>query len=71
MTLDEIMNNFCTDKIYTTDYEIKTDLEWDCPEHYMPQDAPIVPKTYKTTILQHKQNKPIVKTTVKYVDIND
>jgi len=45
----------------TTDhYTPKTDLEWDCPEHYMPQDAPKVPRAI---ILQHKQNEPIVKTT--------
>ena len=50
-----------TDKIYTDHYENKTDLEWDCPEHYMPQDKPIAPKQYKVTTLLHKQNEPIVK----------
>ena len=50
-----------TDKIYTDHYEKKTDLEWDCPEHYIPQSKPKVPKTYKVTTLSHKQNQPIVK----------
>ena len=52
-----------TKKTPTDHYENKTDLEWDCPEHYIPQR--IVPKTYKTTTLQHKQNEPISLTTLE------
>jgi len=48
-------------KIYTDHYEKKPDLEWDCPEHYMPR----VPEQYKVTIQSHKQNEPIVKTETK------
>jgi hypothetical protein len=35
--------------------EKKTDIEWDCPEHWIPK----VPKQYKIKILKHKQNEPI------------
>jgi hypothetical protein len=47
--------------------EKKTDLEWDCPEHCIPQDKPKVPKQYKVTRLSHKQNEPITKTETKNV----
>ena len=41
-----------TDKTYTDHYTPKPDLEFECPEHYIPQ---------KVTTLSHKQNEPIVK----------
>ena len=50
-----------TDKIYTDHYEKKTDLEWDCPEHYIPQNNTKLPKQYKVTTLSHNQKGPIVK----------
>ena len=44
--------------------EVEYPLHWQIPV----LDLPKVPKQYKTTILQHKQNEPIVKTEVNYVD---
>ena len=49
-----------TEKIYTDHYTPKPDLEWDCPEHYIPH-TPKVPRREQVRIIQHKQNETIEK----------
>jgi len=73
--LEYIMNNFCTDKTnnyYTSSMDDfidnkKPDLEFECPEHWMPK-VPRVQKEYKVSTLSNKQNKPVKTVETREVD---